>query len=287
MTKNITKNNDLLKIPRIIIKTGAFLSFISTKLAVLYCAKLFTTPLKYKIPKREIEMDSKSVQKTIYIPAIQKKVCVYEYGQSNKKILLVHGWSGRGTQLYKFADELLKLGYSTISFDAPAHGKSGSKTTIMLEFIAVIQELEKQYCGFDGAIGHSLGGMSLLNAVSRGVKIPKMVVIGCGDTIQEILDVFVSRLELKPKIAFGMKKHFEKQFGESMENYAGSEAAKNVKIPTLVIHDENDYEVLVACSKNIYQNLANGTLEITKGLGHRKILGDKKVIEMAIEFVKN
>jgi pimeloyl-ACP methyl ester carboxylesterase len=287
MTKNSTKNNDLLKIPRIIIKTGAFLSFISTKLAVLYCAKLFTTPLKYKIPKREIEMDSKSVQKKMYIPSIQKKVCVYEYGQSDKKILLVHGWSGRGTQLYKFADELLKLGYSTISFDAPAHGKSGSKTTIMLEFIAVIQELEKQYGGFDGAIGHSLGGMSMLNAVSRGVKIPKMVVIGCGDTIQEILDVFVSRLNLNPKIAFGMKKHFEKQFGESMENYAGSEAAKNVKIPTLVIHDENDYEVLVACSKNIYQNLGNGTLEITQGLGHRKILGNAKVIEMAVEFVRN
>ncbi len=287
MTKKSTKNNDLLKIPRIIILTGAFLSFISSKLAVLYCAKLFTTPLKYKIPKREIEMDSKSVQRTIYIPSIKKEIRVYEYGQSDKKILLVHGWSGRGTQLFKFADELLKLGYSVVSFDAPAHGKSGSNSTIMLEFIAVIQELEKLYDGFEGAIGHSLGGMSLLNAVSRGVKIPKMVVIGCGDTIQEILDVFVLKLELNPKIAFGMKKHFEKQFGESMENYAGSEAAKNVKIPTLVIHDENDYEVLVDCSKNIHKNLSNGIIEITQGLGHRKILGNSKVIELAVEFVRN
>ena len=82
------------------------------------------------------------------------------------------------------------------------------------------------------------------------------------------------------------QKHFEKQFGESMENYAGSEAAKTVTIPTLVIHDENDYEVLVNCSKNIHQNLSNATLEITKGLGHRKILGDKKVIEMSVNFVK-
>jgi alpha-beta hydrolase superfamily lysophospholipase len=51
-----------------------------------------------------------------------------------KKILLVHGWSGRGTQLFKIADELLKQGYSTISFDAPAHGKSPGKT-IMVDFI--------------------------------------------------------------------------------------------------------------------------------------------------------
>jgi alpha-beta hydrolase superfamily lysophospholipase len=43
---------------------------------------------------------------------------------------------GRGTQLFKIADELLKQGYSTISFDAPAHGKSPGKTTIMVDFIA-------------------------------------------------------------------------------------------------------------------------------------------------------
>jgi esterase/lipase len=50
---------------------------------------------------------------------------VYQYGQSDKKVLLVHGWSGRGTQLVKIADALLKSGYSTISFDAlESHLKS-------------------------------------------------------------------------------------------------------------------------------------------------------------------
>jgi alpha-beta hydrolase superfamily lysophospholipase len=80
-----------------------------------------------------------------------------------KKVLLVHGWSGRGTQLFKIADELLKQGYSTISFDAPAHGKSPGKTTIMVDFITTILEIEKQFGPFDAAIGHSLGGMSVLN----------------------------------------------------------------------------------------------------------------------------
>jgi hypothetical protein len=39
------------------------------------------------------------------------------------------------------ADELLKTGYSTISFDAPAHGKS-PENTIMVDFIATILEIE-------------------------------------------------------------------------------------------------------------------------------------------------
>jgi hypothetical protein len=46
---------------------------------------------------------------------------------------------GRGTQLFKIADELLKQGYSTIGFDAPAHGKSPGKTTIMVDFIFIFR----------------------------------------------------------------------------------------------------------------------------------------------------
>ena len=70
-----------------------------------------------------------------------------------------HGWSGRGTHLFKIADELVKAGYSTVSFDIPAHGKSPGRTTIISEFIEPILELEKQFGPFKAAVGHSLGGI--------------------------------------------------------------------------------------------------------------------------------
>ena len=47
---------------------------------------------------------------------------MYQYGERKRKILLEYGWSGRGTQLFKIADELVQKRFSTISFDAPAHG---------------------------------------------------------------------------------------------------------------------------------------------------------------------
>lgn len=118
-------------------------------------------------------MDAKSRQELIYVPAIEKSVVTYLYGKSDQKVLLVHGWSGRGTQLFKIADELLENGYSTVSFDAPAHGKSKGDTTIMSEFIASILEIEKQFGPFEIAIGHSLGGMSVLNAIKDGLKVKK------------------------------------------------------------------------------------------------------------------
>ena len=136
MTKKTKKPNQSLKIPKIILVVGHFLSFISTKLVVQFAARLFTSPIKYKIPKRELEMDRLSRQELLTIPSIQKKINVYHSGASLKKILLVHGWSGRGTQLVKFASAFQELGYQIVSFDAPAHGKSPGSTTLMPEFIA-------------------------------------------------------------------------------------------------------------------------------------------------------
>ena len=287
MTKKKNKKLDPLLIPKFIIKTGQFLNFISTKAVVLYAAKLFTTPIKHRIPKRELEMDTNSIQKLISVPSINKSIMVYEYGKSDKKVLLVHGWSGRGTQLFKIADALLKEGYSTVSFDAPAHGKSPGNSSIMLEFIASIFELEKQFGPFEMAIGHSLGGMAVLNAVKSGFHTDKIVVIGSGDIVQDIIDDFIKKLQLKPEISIKLRDHFENKYDEAMDNYSAFKAAEAIEKPILVVHDENDYEVPVKAGINIHQHVKNGNLLLTQGLGHRKILGDANVIQKIIEFSKH
>ncbi len=281
------KKKQHLKIPKVIILIGKILQFFSVKLTTLYLARLFTTPIKHKVPKRELEMDAHSLKETLLIPTISKKIVVYQYGKSDKKILLVHGWSGRGTQLVKFADAFVNKGYTTISFDAPAHGKSPGNSTIMTEFIASIIEIDKKFGPFEAAVGHSLGGMALLNAIKKGLKINRLTIVGSGDKVKDILDDFVSKLELKSEFSLHLKKHFEKKYNEPMENYSGHSAAKTIDIPVLVIHDENDYEVPVEASNNINNNLKNGELLITQHLGHRKILGNPFVIEKTVEFITN
>lgn len=286
MTKKATNPTKSLEIPQFIIVSCKICTFISTKLVTSYAAKLFTTPIKHKVPKREFEMDQKSIQKTIYVPAIDRNIVTYHYGKSDRKILLVHGWSGRGTQLFKIADELLKNGYSTISFDAPAHGKSQGKTTIMSEFIASILEIEKQYGPFEIAIGHSLGGMSVLNAIKDGLKVNKAIVIGSGDIVQDIIDDFVSKLELKQEISDRLRDLFEEKYQVKMDDFSAYKAAQKVKIPVLVIHDNDDPEVSVKAGIHIHQQLEKGTLYLTEGLGHRKILGNQNVIKKTLEFIK-
>lgn len=288
MTKNASKHTKPLKIPKIILLLSKVIAFVSTKWAVIYASKLFITPIKHKIPKREIEMNQKSVQQTITIPAISKKINIYEYGTSTtaQKALLIHGWSGRGTQLYKIADELLKSGYATVSFDAPAHGKSPGHSATMVDFIASIIEVDKQFGPFEIAIGHSLGGMSVMNAIKEGLKVNKAIIIGSGDIVQDITDDFVAKLGLKPVVSKLLCERFEQKYGGKMHDYSAYKAAKKTLTPTLVIHDKNDPEVPVKAGINIYEHLQNGELMLTEHLGHRKILANNKVIEKIVNFIK-
>lgn len=285
MKKN--KKSANTSIPKSILLTASILQKLSTELTVKFAQKLFSTPIKHKLPKREFDMEENTKQTLLNIPAIQSKVMVYEYGTGNKKVLLVHGWSGRGTQLVKIADELVNLGYQTISFDAPAHGKSTGKTSLMTDFIASALEIEKHYGPFEFAIGHSLGGMTVLNAIKQGLQVQKAVIIGSGDSVTDIVNDFVRKLKLKPIFAEKMKLAFEKKLKDDMESYSAYIAAENVSIPVLAIHDKDDDDVPYTASENIVKHLKNGSIYITEGLGHRKILGDKKVIETTIEFLTN
>ena len=285
MPKKKQKQAQVIEIPKAILFTAKFLQAVSPSLTTKFAAKLFTTPIKHKLPKRELHMERESVQKSIEVSEIQKEIVLYEYGKSNKKVLLVHGWSGRGTQLVKIADELLKMGYMTISFDAPAHGKSKGNSSIMIEFIASILEIEKQYGPFEFAIGHSLGGMSVLNAIKQNLQVKKAVIIGSGDIIQDIIDDFICKLQLKPEYGIKLRDHFEAKFGGKMDDYSAYKAAEKTEVPVFVIHDKDDDDVSVKAAYNIQKHLKQSEIMITEGLGHRKILGDENVIQKVKEFI--
>ncbi len=285
MSQRYKRFKPSVKIPKLILFTAKIIQSVSLYWATLFAARLFSTPIRYKTPKRELEMRENSRKKMIEIPSVSKKIMVYEYGKSDKKILLVHGWSGRGTQLVKIADAFLRKGYQTISFDAPAHGDSEGKSTLMPEFIDSILHLEKIYGKFEGVVGHSLGGMSVINSVKDGLNTKKAVIIGSGDVVQDILDDFVSQMKLKHQMSIRLKNYFEKKSKQKMNSLSTYLSAQKIDIPVLVIHDENDGDVPVECAFHIHKHLKKGSIYITEGLGHRKILGDSKVIRKTIEFI--
>jgi pimeloyl-ACP methyl ester carboxylesterase len=146
--------------------------------------------------------------------------------------------------------------------------------------------MEQKYGPFEYAIGHSLGGMSILNAIKQNLVVKKAVTIGSGDVIQDIIDDFVKNLKLKPEYGLRLKDHFETKFVGKMDDYSAYKAAQMVQIPVLVIHDQNDEDVSVNSAYHIDKHLAHSQLLITEGLGHRKIVGDPAVIEAILKFIE-
>lgn len=66
MTKKTIIEAQTLKIPKVILITAKLLEVISLKLITLFVAKLFITPIKHKIPKREDHMARVSKQHLLH-----------------------------------------------------------------------------------------------------------------------------------------------------------------------------------------------------------------------------
>ncbi len=280
-----TKSNNY-GTPPSVVRTVKTLQVFSKGATASFMAKLFVTPLKHKTPEREEMMRESAKKEMVMIPALGYEVMVYTYGYSKHKVLMAHGWSGRGTQMYAIADKLLENGMMIISFDGPAHGLSKGKTTTPVEFVKTIHFLGETYGPFEAAVGHSFGSISLLKSVSEGLKINKLVVIGTEFKIINILDNLVKALGLKKKMAAHLKKRLDSQFKGDIEVFGAGQSAKDVNIPTLVIHDTQDNDVNVSSAYKLRQNLEHGELLVTNGLGHRTILRDENISRRIVEFIK-
>ena len=284
--KSPSKNHNSFVIPRPLIAFGKILQFFSKDLATLFVAKLFSTPVKVKVPERELTMRNSAKKEILEIPEIGAEVQMYIYGYSKKKVLMVHGWAGRGTQLFQIADKVLENRMMVVSFDGPAHGLSSGKRTNMIEFLKTIQAIDKKYGPFDIAIGHSFGAMSLINAVADGLKVDKLVAIGADNSIPQIFEYFVQKMELKPIISKKLAELSQNKFNRKLDSLSSANKATKIKNPTLVIHDTEDKYVNVSSAISIRQNLQHGELLMTNGLGHHKIFKNNFVIQRIIDFIK-
>ncbi len=273
-------------IPKSILKTSKVLQIVSPYLATRFGIKLFSTPVKFKTPKRERSFLKKSEVLRVEVLQISKTIQVYKYGSGPRKALLVHGWSGRGSQMHYIAENLGE-DFTVFAFDGPAHGKSTGKTTNMSEFISSIEVLSHKFGPFEALIGHSIGGMAVLNAVARGVEAKSIITIGAADTISEIASDFAKKVGLSPKYGPRLKKYFDKKLHQDVNNFSAHKAANSIDIKTLVIHDQDDTEVSVSCARNIRQHLKDGQLLITHNLGHTTILRNREVVHEINKFLND
>ena len=214
-------------------------------------------------------------------------VKVYEWGKSNKAVLLIHGWAGRATQVAHLAKPLIKAGYKVYSFDAPAHGNSNGRHTHFLEFSEIILELKKRFTEIESIIGHSMGGSACVHAITQGFKPKKCITIGAPASVDWVLKSYCEQINVSDKVIKIIKAHLENKFAQQFEDLSLRTMVKEINTPGLIIHCQDDVDAPAESAKQIHANWKNSTLVLTKNLGHRRILKNKEVAQSIIDFLKS
>jgi len=274
------------KLPWFIKVPAKVLSALSAELATKFALSLFFKPLKFKIPSRELTMrESAEVYELLTEKASDFKV--FEHKGPGPKVLMIHGWSGRASQFFKIWERLAAEGFHLVAIEAPGHGDHLGGKTHMLEFVDAIDDTVKRFGKFDYAIGHSLGGMALFNALKRDIWFSKLVIIGSPANISNVVQDFVGNIQMPSKIGAKIVSYIEQRYQLKASEASSDYLCQIYRPEGLIIHDRFDQDVPVENARNMHAKWKDSQYLETVGLGHRKVLMDSKVIDRIYDFFKN
>lgn len=207
---------------------------------------------------------------------------------SPKKALVVHGFESSCKNFDRYISSLIKKGYEVIAFDAPAHGNSSGRQINLPLYLSTVQYIYKQYGPIESFVTHSFGGLVIahfLETITHDESVRAVFIAPATETVTTI-DAFFKFLQLDD----GVRKEFDQQIftrsGYWPAHFSIRRAMHNVQAQILWFHDEDDeLTPLEDALKVEADRHPNISFRITKGLGHRKIYRDNKVIKEALEFL--
>lgn len=201
-------------------------------------------------------------------------------------ILLVHGWGDRAARLGAFIGPLVTAGHRVVGVDLPGHG-DGAGQTNGYELAAALLAVGKHLGGLHGIVAHSMGALVTTKALSDGLDARSVALIAPAVRLEHALERFTTQLRLPPKAGVGLRGTIEERFGpEVWTGFAGDRIAKDLSVPALIVHDEVDQQVDVVDAKTLAAAWPDAQLVTTQGLGHRRILRDRGVIDRAVSFLR-
>lgn len=276
-------NTPSFQIPKAYLRYVRFLEAISFKLSSKEIRKRFFTPIPFPTPKRELPFVQSA--KVEVLPVGERQITLHTVGTGEKRVLFIHGWSGRGSQAYAIAPALVEAGYSVTTITAQAHGDNPGKRTHMLEFKDAILKAVDHIGPIHTLMAHSIGGAAAFNAVAGGLKPTKLIILGAPSSITDVIIDFCNRLKLDERYVDYLKTYLKNNYSEDIEAIAPRVIAHKIDVPGLIVHDKQDIDVHYEQAEALHENWQGSKLILTDGLGHRRILSDEGVIGELIKFI--
>jgi pimeloyl-ACP methyl ester carboxylesterase len=266
----------------------AMLGSVAPGLAASVACRRWFAPHRFGLPPRE-RVWLEAARRDYITSPDNTLVAVYRWGNEGPRVLLVHGWNGRATQLCSFIEPLLQAGYQVIAFDAPAHGRSPGQRTNLIEIAHALRAVAVRFGPFEGIIGHSFGVAAATYALRHlGVATRRFVGLSPPGRMPYLFNCFCDLLRLPARAREAFEARVMEQFGEDVWEQLSPEANVELlgNVPALLIHDNQDNEVTPSQAEILHQAWPDSRLLRTDGLGHRRILRDPHVVAHAVRFLQ-
>jgi pimeloyl-ACP methyl ester carboxylesterase len=262
-------------------------SYVSTRLAGRLAFRLFLrTGPRAPVRPAEREVHNRAVADRLEVDG--KLLAVYRWGDDEQRVLLMHGFEGRASNMASLIPGVQELGMTAVAFDSFGHGASEGTRSTIIDTHAAVRAVAKHYGPFYAIVAHSFGGLCAFHAMHGGVQVGRMVSIASVCDFGYLPGSFCTRLGLRTTIEDDLRRRCELYFSpetDIWERFSATYQAADLTIPLLVIHDQNDREVAVTQAKKIASAYPQTRFVETKGLGHRRILADKSVVTATLDFL--
>ncbi len=215
-------------------------------------------------------------------------------------MVLCHGFStSKGGRTYVRLEEIFNLRkYSIFRFDFFGHGESEGK----FEDITVSEAVDDVKCAIRfvkdlgyrkiGLIGSSFGGLASIITAGQSEDIHVLALKSpvsdyMGLLIARDQDLDIKKWKEKGSIAVegvdGQFLRLNYSFFEDAQKMNGYQYAKNIKIPTLLVHGSCDQTVPLDQSRQASHLIPDCRLEIIEGADH--IYSDPQHFEKMLELI--
>ncbi|MCK4556183.1 MAG: alpha/beta fold hydrolase [Candidatus Aminicenantes bacterium] len=219
-------------------------------------------------------------------------------------IILCHGFStGKDGRTYMRLEEILnEKGISTFRFDFFGHGESEGKFEEITTSEAVDDVLKaiKFIKGLDykriGLVGSSFGGMASIFAASQSDDLYILTLKSPVSDYKSMSETRRSEQELEDWKDIGFlevegpdreMRRLNYSFYEDAEKVDAYKAAKQIKVPTLIVHGDADETVPIEQSIRTASLIENCHLEIIEGCDHTYSQPEhfEKLLDLISEFI--
>ena len=178
----------------------------------------------------------------------ERRLATWTWG-AGPRILLVHGWGGRGGQMGAFVEPLVAEGFSVTAFDLPAHGRSEGRTATIPEMATALAGVLDAMGPVEGIVAHSGGGAVSAWAIRRAllggfVDLPRAIaLVAPAARFRAYFERFMDACGLSTRARSRLERRLEARVGAPPEVFDLTRFAQDLPLAALVVHDRDDAEI--------------------------------------------